>query len=129
MDPEFRPFGLGGFMHAGNALPAGRVDRKCFRSVSGAAIAKWVGWPRKVQGVMGGGARASIAEIRWRRRVEAEEFVDEIGEEDLFLGRLVKERSGAGGSNTHVLLSYLWREEGGWEISGRVVVHYSNFCS
>lgn len=106
MDPEFRLFELGGFIHAGDALPAGRVDRECFQSVSRAAIAKWVGWPKKVQGVMGGDARASIAEIRWRWRVEAEEFVDEIGGEDLFLGGLVKERSGAGGSNTHVLLSY-----------------------
>ena len=75
MDLEFRLFGLGGFIHAGDALPAGRVDQECFRSVSGAAIAKWVGWPRKIQGVMGGGARASIAETGWCWRVEAEEFV------------------------------------------------------
>ena len=60
------------------ALSAGGVDRRCFWSVSRAAIAKWVGWLGKVQGVIGGGARASVTEIRWRWRVEVEEFVDEI---------------------------------------------------
>jgi len=45
---------------------------------TGAAIAKWIGWPGKVQGVMGGGTKACMAEIRWHRRVEAERIIDEI---------------------------------------------------
>jgi len=47
-------------------------------SVSRAAIVKWVGWPERFQGVTGGSAKAHVAEIRWRWRVEAEGFVDGI---------------------------------------------------
>ena len=32
--------------------------------VARATIAKWIAWPGKVQGVIGGGTKACIAEIR-----------------------------------------------------------------
>jgi len=53
-------------------------DVRWIKSVAGAAVAKWIRLPNKVQGVMGGGAKACTAELRWRWKVEAERFVDEI---------------------------------------------------
>ena len=72
MGPEFRPFGLGGFIRAGDAPPTGRwINRECFwRRYS--KVGEWLG---KVQGAVGGSA-ACVAEIRWRWRVQAEGFVD-----------------------------------------------------
>jgi len=56
-------------MCAGNA--------RWIKSVAGAAV-EWIRWPNKVQGVMGSGAKACIAELRWCWGVEAEGFIDEI---------------------------------------------------
>ena len=48
------------------------------QSVSGAAVVKWIGWPKNEQGVMSGDAKACIAEIRWGSGVEAEKFVGKV---------------------------------------------------
>jgi len=53
-------------------------DVRWIESVAGAAVAKWIRWPNKVQGVTDSGAKASIAGLSWLWRVEAERFVDEI---------------------------------------------------
>ena len=64
---------LGGFGCAREA--PGQVEWA--KSVAGAAVAKCIGPPCKVQGVMGW-LQGRITEIRWRSGVEAEKVVGEI---------------------------------------------------
>ena len=46
------------------AIPFRQVGR--IESVTGAAVAKEIGWLHNMQGVADCGAKACIAEIRWR---------------------------------------------------------------
>ena len=45
-------------------------------SVVQAIVGKWTGWPGKEQSVMGGGAKACIAEVRGRWPIQIERFVE-----------------------------------------------------
>lgn len=61
-------------MRAEDASRVGTVDRKCCSG--GYSEVDWMA-PQGMR-VTSGGAKASIAEIRWRWPVEAKRFVDEV---------------------------------------------------
>ncbi|CAZ79429.1 unnamed protein product [Tuber melanosporum] len=69
-----------GFLGSGDLLALAMIpgEVRWIESVAGEAMAKWIGWLGELRGVMGGGAKECIAEIRRRWGREVEEVVNGI---------------------------------------------------